>query len=172
MSLRYSLLGLLSEGPASGYDISQRFKETLSAVWPASHPQIYTELGKLDKEGLVEVTEKGARGRKAYSITDQGKQELKEWLAHGAVDHTFRSEALIRSYFFWLMDAPDVLHYLEAEKKFFADKAAEYARYAAAKDRGEFGNTPQVKAARLTIEAGVRINQALAEWAEWASKRV
>ena len=36
MSLRHGLLGLLAEGPASGYDLARRFSEALGSVWPAS----------------------------------------------------------------------------------------------------------------------------------------
>lgn len=33
MSLRYALLGLLSDGPASGYDLLRTFKHSLANVW-------------------------------------------------------------------------------------------------------------------------------------------
>ncbi|HEY8983817.1 MAG TPA: hypothetical protein VIU15_30100 [Streptomyces sp.] len=32
MSLRHGVLGLLAEGPASGYDLAQRFQQVLGAV--------------------------------------------------------------------------------------------------------------------------------------------
>jgi DNA-binding PadR family transcriptional regulator len=35
MSLRYGLLGLLAETPASGYDLARRFQEVLGQIWPA-----------------------------------------------------------------------------------------------------------------------------------------
>jgi hypothetical protein len=37
-----------------------------------------------------------------------------------------------------------------------------------AKDRGDFGNSPQTQSMRVAIEAGVRIYSALADWADWA----
>ena len=61
MSLRHALLGLLAEGPASGYDLARRFQEGLNSVWPAQHPQIYSELEKKTiflKEGLLKALEK------------------------------------------------------------------------------------------------------------------
>jgi len=171
MSLRYSLLGLLAEGPASGYDITKRFQETLAAVWPASHPQIYRELAKLADDGLVEAEAAGARGRKAYKITDTGLATVREWLTRGSVDHIVRSESLIRSFFFWLIEPQEVLRHLEAEQRYFAAQAKLYEDYAAAKDRGEFGVSKQTESARITAEAAVRVNRALAEWAEWAIQR-
>jgi DNA-binding PadR family transcriptional regulator len=97
MSLRHGLLGLLAEGPASGYDLARRFQEALGSVWPAQHPQIYAELSRLDAAGLIEVDSRGPRRRKAYRITDAGLAEVRRWLAEENVDHTFRMEILLRS---------------------------------------------------------------------------
>ncbi|RKN10854.1 hypothetical protein [Streptomyces radicis] len=46
-----------------------------------------------------------------------------------------------------------------------------YRRYADAKDAGAFGSGPPVEAMRTTLEAGVRIFDSLAEWADWARAR-
>jgi DNA-binding PadR family transcriptional regulator len=170
MSLRHGLLGLLAEGPASGYDLAQRFQESLGAVWPAQHPRIYAELNRLAEAGLIEVDSHGPRRRKAYRITDTGLTEVRRWLSEEEVDHTFRLQMLLRSYFFWLMDADSLRAHLEREHRFYAETAATLRSYAAAKDRGEWGSTPQTRAMRIAIEAGVRLNDALAEWAQWAQK--
>jgi hypothetical protein len=42
--------------------------------------------------------------------------------------------------------------------------------YAQCKDAGEFGHTPRVQSMRITIEGGVRVYRALAEWARWAAE--
>jgi DNA-binding PadR family transcriptional regulator len=168
MSLRHGLLGLLAEGPASGYDLAGRFTEVLGSIWPAQHPKIYAELGKLASEGLVEVESEGPRRRKAYRITDAGVAEVKRWLTEVDVDHTMRLQPLLRSLFFWLMDTDDLREHLEAEARYYSQLAEQYREYAARKDRGEFGYSPQTQSMRVTIEAGIRVYSALAEWAEWA----
>jgi DNA-binding PadR family transcriptional regulator len=168
MSLRHGVLGLLAEGPASGYDLAQRFQEVLGAVWPARHPQIYAELARLADAGLIEVESEGPRGRRAYRITDAGLAEVRQWLADGDVDHTVRLQSLLRPFFFWLMEPEDLRRHLSQEAQFFAEAAEKYRSYAAAKDRGEFGRSTQTQSMRVAIEAGVRLYQALADWAEWA----
>jgi DNA-binding PadR family transcriptional regulator len=168
MSLRHGLLGLLAEGPASGYDLARRFTEVLGSIWPAQHPKIYAELNRLAAEDLIEVESEGPRGRKAYQITDAGLAEIKRWLASTEVDHTMRIQPLLRSAFFWLMEPEELRRHLAQEAAFFAATAEKYRAYAAAKDRGEFGNSPQTQSLRITIEAGVRLYQAMADWAEWA----
>jgi DNA-binding PadR family transcriptional regulator len=168
MSLRHGLLGLLAEGPASGYDLARRFTEVLGSIWPAQHPKIYAELNKLAAEGLVEVESEGPRRRKAYRITDAGVAEVKRWLTEVDVAHTMRLQPLLRSLFFWMMDTDELQRHLEAEATYYRDLADQYRDYAARKDRGEFGYSEQTQSMRVTIEAGIRVYSALADWAEWA----
>jgi DNA-binding PadR family transcriptional regulator len=168
MSLRYGLLGLLAEGPASGYDLSRRFQEVLGAVWPAQHPQIYAELGRLADAGLIEVDSHGPRQRKAYRITDAGLAEIRRWLREEPADHTMRIESVLRSVFFWLMTPTELAEHLARERTYFTATAAALRELAAAKDRGEFGDSPQTRSLRIAAEAGLRLYEALASWAEWA----
>lgn len=168
MSLRYGLLGLLAEGPASGYDLARRFQEALGPVWPAQHPKIYAELSRLADAGMIEVDSHGPRRRKAYRITDTGLAEVRRWLTEDEVDHTLRIESVLRSFFFWLMEPDDLQARLRREQRFFAETADVARGYAAAKDRGDFGTSAQTRSIRVAAEAAIRIYQALADWAEWA----
>lgn len=168
MSLRHGLLGLLAEGPASGYDLAGRFQDVLGMVWPAQHPKIYAELGKLAGEGLIEVDSVGPRGRRAYRITPAGLAEVRRWLTSTEVDHTMRLQALLRSVFFWLMPPEDLRRHLAAEAAYYQRTADFYREIAAAKDRGDYGDSPPTQAIRIAAEAGIRLHQALADWAEWA----
>jgi DNA-binding PadR family transcriptional regulator len=170
MSLRHGLLGLLAEGPASGYDLARRFQEGLSSVWPAQHPQIYSELSRLASAGLIEVDSHGPRRRTAYRITDAGLAEVKRWLTEDAIDHSFRMEPLLRAYFFWLMEPDDLKRRLGEEREQFAAYARELRGYAVSKDRGDWGTSRRTRAQRIAIEAAIRVNEALAEWARWAEE--
>ena len=168
MSLRHALLGLLAEQPASGWDLSHRFDEVLGSIWPAGHPQIYGELRKLEQERLIEVDSEGPRRRKTYRVTDAGLEAVRHWLTSVEVDHTMRLEPLLRSVFFWLLTAEELSEYLRNEADHYAKVAAMYRAVADAKDRGEYGDSPQTHSLRIAAEAGARLNQALAEWATWA----
>jgi DNA-binding PadR family transcriptional regulator len=169
MSLRHALLGFLLEQPASGWDLTRRFETMLGAVWPAGHPQIYGELRKLHAEGLIEIRDRGPRGRTVYRATDAGKVEARRWLTSTEVDHTMRLEPILRSVFFWLMDPDELAEHLEREAAHYRQVAAAYRTLAEAKDRGDFGTSPQTRSLRITVEAAIRINDALAEWATWAT---
>lgn len=172
MSLRHGLLGLLAEGPASGYDLTRRFEQVLGAVWPAGHPQIYGELSRLAGDGLIEIDSEGPRGRKAYRITDSGLAEIRRWLAEPSeVDHTTRLQSLLRSFFFWLMEPADLHAHLVREADFFAAAAHRYRAYANATDQGDFSDTPRNRSLRIAIEGGARLYEALEGWARWAAAR-
>lgn len=168
VSLSHGLLGLLAEGPASGYDLARRFTDVLGVVWPAKHPTIYTELGRLVERELIEVESEGPRGRKAYRITDAGLTEIRRWLTEEPTDHVLRSESLFRAVFLWLLTPEQIATHLESEAAYFEQMAATYRTYAEAKDRGEFGTAPQTQSLRVVIEAGERLHRALAEWVAWA----
>ena len=172
MSLRHALLGVLAEHPASGWDLSRRFHELLGSVWPAGHPQIYGELRKLEQEGLIEVDSEGPRRRKAYRVTDAGLDAVRHWLTSVDVDHTMRLEPLLRSVFFWLMTPEQLAEHLAKEAEYYESMAAMYRAIADAKDRGEYGDSPQTRSLRIAAEAGVRLNEALAGWASWAQSSV
>jgi DNA-binding PadR family transcriptional regulator len=168
VSLRNALLGLLAEGPASGYDLARQFQDVLGPVWPAQHPKIYAELGRLAEDGLIQIDSRGPRGRKTYRITESGLTEVRRWLTEDEVDHTLRVDSLLRSFFFWLMPPHDLNTHLAKEARYFSQTAAAYREHAKKNERGEFGDAPQITSRRVTTEAGIRLYQALADWAEWA----
>src|SRR2546423_12038949 len=82
MSLRHGLLGLLADRQGSGWDLLKRFDSSLAFVWPATQSQLYTELNRMADDHLVEVTATGARNRKEYAITTEGREELRRWITH------------------------------------------------------------------------------------------
>ena len=123
MSLRYALLGILREGPASGYDLMQLFKVSLHNTWPATQSQIYTELGKLADAGLLSVTARGPRGRKEYSLTDDGLAELRRWLLETEPE-PHRNEPMLRVFLLGALtrdQAREYLTYLEKRAARFTD---------------------------------------------------
>jgi PadR family transcriptional regulator AphA len=86
MSLRHALLALVEAGPMTGYELAKQFDESVAYVWRAQHSQIYTELRRLEREGLViaHILPRGARAlatKRAYALTGAGGKELQRWVA-------------------------------------------------------------------------------------------
>ena len=78
MSVRHSLLALLDAGPLHGYGLKSEFETATGDVWPLNVGQVYTTLGRLERDGLV-VVETDDDGQKVYGITDAGREELRRW---------------------------------------------------------------------------------------------
>jgi DNA-binding PadR family transcriptional regulator len=83
-NLKYAILGLINRASMTGYDLMKEFNEDLVNFWYARHSQIYPELKKLVKEGLI-TYEKIIQGekmeKKLYSITNAGREDFLSWLA-------------------------------------------------------------------------------------------
>jgi DNA-binding PadR family transcriptional regulator len=81
MSVRHSLLALLSEGPKYGLQLRQEFEARTGEIWPLNVGQVYTTLQRLERDGLVESDDTGEDERqKTFRITDGGAEELTKWL--------------------------------------------------------------------------------------------
>lgn len=98
----YAVLGALSHGPKSGYDISRLFEQNAMFFWNESYGQIYPTPKKLKAKGLVTM-ERDAReigpDRKVYSLTEEGQKELDRWLRQPASPHSVRDEYMLKLFF-------------------------------------------------------------------------
>jgi DNA-binding PadR family transcriptional regulator len=101
--ITYGILGLLAFwGPMSGYDIKRMFDHTLSAMWGAAHSQIYKELRRMQDLGWVDMRreeQESRPDRKVYSITEKGREALREWHAQPPEVFQIRDELLLKVLF-------------------------------------------------------------------------
>ncbi|GHJ50560.1 negative transcription regulator PadR [Catellatospora sp. TT07R-123] len=99
-ALGYALLSLLTRGPATGYQLTQRMKSPIGHFWTAKHSQIYPELARLAAATWVELAEgagPGPRAKKTYTLTPAGLAALGEWLVRPPVVAP-RSETVLKAY--------------------------------------------------------------------------
>jgi len=81
MSIRHSLLALLSEGPKYGFQLRQEFESSTGEVWPLNVGQVYTTLQRLERDGLAQSDDvEDDERQKNYRITESGSEELSRWL--------------------------------------------------------------------------------------------
>jgi len=74
--VRLALLSLLSEGPKHGYQLMKELGDRSGGIYRASAGSVYPTLQQMEDEGLV-VCEL-VSGRRTYSLTDTGRQELEK----------------------------------------------------------------------------------------------
>ena len=172
MSLRHALLGLLEDGPASGYDLTSRFEKSLHAyVWTARQSHVYPELNRMIADDLIEVVERGARGRRTYAITGRGRTELRAWLLAPAGPRAVRDERVLRMALLSALSDDEarrlVLGYL-ADAETAESQLVGVAASADADDH-ERG---RLRFGRLALEYGIRSFRAQQEWARWALEQL
>jgi DNA-binding PadR family transcriptional regulator len=98
----FAILGFLTLGPMSGYDIKKLVEESTENFWSESFGQIYPALRRLTEEGLIEKDEapsEGGRPRHVYSINDRGRQALAAWLREPTEPPPVRIELLLKLFF-------------------------------------------------------------------------
>ena len=94
----YAVLGLLSVRSWTAYELTKQMNRSLSHIWPRAVSAIYKEPKYLVAHGLAtaSVEDNGERRRTRYSITEEGRTALKQWLAQPSAPPQFESEALVR----------------------------------------------------------------------------
>jgi PadR family transcriptional regulator, regulatory protein AphA len=97
----YVVLGMLALGVRTGYDIKATVDRSTRFFWAASYSQIYPELRRLEREGLIvgEESPTGGRARRVYSLTLAGRDDLEAWLAGTETTVELRDESLLRLFF-------------------------------------------------------------------------
>lgn len=83
MSIDYAILGYISWQPMSGYDLKKIFMRSITLPWSGNNNQIYRALSQLHEQGWVEKEveqQENLPPRKIYTITDSGRQALREWV--------------------------------------------------------------------------------------------
>lgn len=79
MSIRHGLLALLDQGPRYGYQLRTEFEARTGATWPLNVGQVYTTLGRLERDGLVAPHGEDEEGHLFYAVTEAGRAELRTW---------------------------------------------------------------------------------------------
>jgi DNA-binding PadR family transcriptional regulator len=95
MTVRHSLLAILTVGDAYGYQLRQEFNRRTDSVWPLNVGQVYSTLDRLERDGFVTQREADADGHVRYAITAAGRSEVEEWFAT-PVQRTERDELAIK----------------------------------------------------------------------------
>jgi DNA-binding PadR family transcriptional regulator len=164
MSLRIALLGLLSSsGSASGYDLAKSFERSINHAWQASHSQIYPELVRMAADKLVTVEAEGTRGRKTYTITSDGRAELRRWIVDHRASGPARSEYALQAFLISSLDpadAIDVVRRMRAASEARLrelERTCELKESAGAAERDYFG--------KYALDLGLRQTRMAIQWA-------
>jgi DNA-binding PadR family transcriptional regulator len=98
MSMAELHLALLTT-PRHGYEVKREHDAWFPDARPLAYGQVYATLGRLVRDGLVEVVETRTEGgpeKTVYAITDAGRERLDGWLAEPAAPAGTGGEDVVR----------------------------------------------------------------------------
>ena len=95
------ILGMLAARPRSGYEIKQLVDNSARFFWAASYGQIYPELKKLEKAGLIAGTDasQGAGQRTVFKLTAEGRRAARSLDREPPQVFELRDEGLLKLFF-------------------------------------------------------------------------
>jgi DNA-binding PadR family transcriptional regulator len=174
-TLGFALLSLLTRGPATGYQLTQRMKDPIGHFWTANHSQIYPELARLSDLSYVTSTEgtgPGPRAKKTYSLTEQGREALAEWLPQPPAVQP-RNEVALKAF---AVAAADPARMVELYDQVAANAAAALAAFQEEEStmlangwddisHPKFGNY-------AVLQLGIGSQQTLQTWATWLASKL
>jgi PadR family transcriptional regulator AphA len=160
------ILGLLSFGPRSGYEIKATVDRSTRFFWAASYGQIYPELRRLEAERLIEGRDApaGARRRRVYELTSTGHAELEAWLLGRNVTIELRDESLLRLFFADSLPREQALSLLEARRRGHEEYLAVFHALDALPKDPPFASLP--------LRWGIAFNQWGVKWCEGELQRL
>lgn len=164
---RFAVLGMLTMGAASGYDIKKAMSQSTDHFWREGDGSIYPILKQLLTEKLVscELSNiESGKPKKIYCITSEGQHVLETWLVEDTLLFQNRDELLLKIFFGWNVDPQITIHRLEKYQEYIRNRLEEYKTIA--KKFTEKKITRDKLHRFLTLKAGLHYLECRLKWSE------
>ena len=174
--LKHGILGLISNGDKTGYEIMTVFRDSLNHFWTAQTSQIYRELQTMEKAGWItetHISQTGKPDKNVFSMTPAGHDELLRWLRDNNLPAGIRNPFLLKTFFMGELPVEENIAFFKAfrDMSVFPDdgkqasESADFYRQAV--------NQPE-KAVywRLTIEFGRMYEKMQRKWCEYCIREL
>lgn len=152
-----AVLGLLTKGERSGYDLAKKAQGTVGWVWAPARSQIYAVLPRLVSAGLASsrrVAQTGRPDKQVYRISKKGREAVREWLESSEdSEETF----LLRVFFGELMSRDALVSLIERRRDLARERLAHFR---------EIERTGPDPYPHLTLRWGFAHQRALIRWAD------
>ena len=164
----YAVLAQVAVHPWSTYELARQRVRYFRYVWPRAESAIYREVKRLDAMGLLAARREyvGKRPRTVYSITEAGRQILREWLDTPVSPFAMDFEAMIRLFIAPLGTKEQILATLEQVRT----DAQDMLRFGGAVTRefadGHAALQDQVYIRALAVDFFVSLLHTVDGWAE------
>jgi DNA-binding PadR family transcriptional regulator len=168
---QYAVLGLLTHGERSGYDLSKLAEGNVDLILAPTKSHIYSVLPQLLHRGLVarrDVTQQRRPDKQVYRLTAAGRTALTQWL-NDTSRFVHRDQLLLKLFFGSHADTAALLEQVQA---FLHAKHDELGLLDGIGE--ELRDDPAADAffRRLTVACGLDLTRAQARWAERAAREL
>lgn len=156
------MLGLLTEGERSGYDLLKRAEGSVGHMWSPAKSQLYAVLPRLVAAGLAKrkaVRQKRRPDKQLYRLTPAGRSAVRSWLEHES-PRTW-DELLLKVFFARLVPRGALLRQLEEYREVQLELLAGYE---AVKPASRYG--------ALTLRYGLALIPARLAWLDEAVREL
>jgi DNA-binding PadR family transcriptional regulator len=154
-----ALLGLLRDGPRSGYDLVGEAQQVIGSFWTITRSQVYRELAALAERGLLERGQVGPRDRQPFQLTAAGRAAFRAWVNTRPEPENLRIPLLLRLTFADAIDQDQLRRVLAEHRVVHADRLARYR--ALDRDLAAGGVGPEQ---RVTLAFGISYETAVLRW--------
>lgn len=174
MSLYHLILGLLNDEKLSGYDLNKKFDQAARHFWTTDQSQIYRALHKMLERGWVDVevvVQDDNPNKKVYSLTRDGRDELRQWVTTPILDDTVRESWLGQIHFGAVAEIEQILPLLNANRDEIVRRLRDLEAIASAvPDVYQYADhmTDDQVLRLLTLEYGLAIHRTALDWVDKA----
>ena len=174
--LRHGILGLISNGDKTGYEIMTVFRDSLNHFWSAQTSQIYRELQTMEKSGWISQTHVSQTGRpdkNVFSITPAGHEELLRWLRDDNLPTGYKNPFLMKVFFMSELPVEENIAFFQAfrELSVFPDDGKQVSA-AADLYRQAVDHPEKAIYWKLTIEFGRMYEKMQRAWCEYCLREL
>ena len=160
-----AVLGLLSHGPRSGYDLRKDVESSVGYFWGPAKSQIYAVLPRLVESGYASVRKVAQDQRpdkSVYRLTRAGREALKRWIEETPAPPDPDRNPLLLKVFFGEVASQEVLVEHIRQRRLEAEALRTYLEEIEQDDLH----------ARLTIRWGLEYAGAVIRWAKRAEREL
>lgn len=166
---RFALLGMLTLGPASGYDIKKMMEQSTDFFWREGDGSIYPILKQLLEEGMVTcemANIQSEKPKKVYTLTHDGRRALEDWLGEDPVLYPNRNELMLKVFFGWNRDPEITIQHIQKFKQLAWSLLSKYKDIYQSTFSGPLSGIKLFQS--LTLKSGIINAEASIKWCDEA----
>jgi DNA-binding PadR family transcriptional regulator len=164
MSLKYVLLGLLTQRPKHGYELKLEAEQLLGGSAELNPGQLYPLLRKLAEQQLIageRIEQEDRPDKRVFTLTEAGAHDLSQWLGEPTPPKVERSSLFLRFVVLALVRRAEAPAFLQEQRRLLLAFIGQLVD-----DRAKRQNADDLATSALR-EAAILHAEADLKWIEW-----